>query len=103
MNYHTVQSTSRLKLPFGIGQTGKSFRNEISPGNFIFRTREFEQMELEYFCLPSEADEWYQHWIEVCESWLCEYGIDPGNIRIHRHEVPSISGILVVHSFFVAV
>ena len=61
----------RAKLPFGIGQTGKSFRNEITPGNFIFRTREFEQMELEFFCKPGEDEEWFTYWKEYCKVFLC--------------------------------
>jgi len=85
MNYHTVQNTMRLKLPFGIGQTGKSFRNEISPGQFIFRTREFEQCELEYFCLPEEAGQWHQHWIDQARLFLLKHGLREDNTRLHVH------------------
>jgi len=85
-NYHIVQKTMRLKLPFGIGQTGKAFRNEISPGQFIFRMREFEQCELEFFCQPDEAPEWHAHWVDECRKWLLRYGLKEESIRIHKHE-----------------
>ena len=70
VNFKNVQRTSRKKIPFGIGQIGKSFRNEITPGNFTFRTREFEQMELEFFCEPGTDLEWFQYWRSFCINWL---------------------------------
>ncbi|WP_077489129.1 glycine--tRNA ligase [Sinomonas mesophila] len=86
VNFNNVVTTSRKKPPFGIGQIGKAFRNEITPGNFIFRTREFEQMEIEYFTAPSDADEWFTHWVEECWNWFVDLGIDPDNMR--RFDVP---------------
>ncbi|MFT4306381.1 MAG: glycine--tRNA ligase, partial [Microbacterium sp.] len=81
-----VLTASRKKPPFGIGQVGKSFRNEITPGNFIFRTREFEQMEIEFFTPPAEAQRWFEHWVEACWDWFTDLGIDPANMR--RFDVP---------------
>ena len=78
-------TTSRRKPPFGIGQIGKSFRNEITPGNFIFRTREFEQMEMEFFVEPSTAAEWHQYWIDTRLQWYVDLGIDPDNLRLYEH------------------
>ena len=75
VNFKNVQRSMRKKLPFGIGQIGKSFRNEITPGNFIFRTREFEQMELEFFCEPGTELEWHKIWKDNCENWLLDLGI----------------------------
>ena len=75
VNFKNVQRSMRRKLPFGIGQIGKSFRNEITPGNFIFRTREFEQMEMEFFCKPGEDLEWYEYWKNFCMSWLTRLGL----------------------------
>ena len=75
----------RRKLPFGIGQIGKSFRNEITPGNFIFRTREFEQMEMEFFCKPGEDLEWYEYWKNFCMSWLTRLGLTTENLRFREH------------------
>ena len=75
VNFLNVQRTSRMKVPFGIGQIGKSFRNEITPGNFIFRVREFEQMELEFFCKPGTDLEWFAYWKEFCKNWLLGLGI----------------------------
>jgi glycyl-tRNA synthetase len=86
VNFANVVTTSRQKPPFGIGQIGKAFRNEITPGNFIFRTREFEQMEIEFFTPPAEAGEWYEKWVEACWNWFIDLGIDPGNLR--RFDVP---------------
>jgi len=79
-------TTARRKPPFGIGQIGKAFRNEITPGNFIFRTREFEQMEIEFFTKPDEAPEWFDRWVEDCWDWFVDLGIDPANLR--RFDVP---------------
>ena len=81
----------RLKLPFGIGQVGKSFRNEITPGNFIFRTREFEQMELEFFCKPGTDLEWYEYWKKFCKEWLLGLGIKEENIRLRDHSPEELS------------
>ncbi len=86
VDFATVVTTSRQKPPFGIGQVGKAFRNEITPGNFIFRTREFEQMEIEYFTPPAEAPEWYEHWIAESLAWFTDLGLDPANLR--RFDVP---------------
>jgi glycyl-tRNA synthetase len=85
INFAHVQSTMRKKLPFGIGQMGKSFRNEISPGHFLFRTREFEQLELQFFTHPSESDEWYEYWVNECYNFLLKYGVKPDSIRKHEH------------------
>lgn len=85
VNFKNVQRTSRKKLPFGIGQIGKSFRNEISPGNFTFRTREFEQMELEFFCSPGTDLEWFFYWKEFCINWLKTLGIKDEEMRARDH------------------
>ncbi|MBQ1826406.1 MAG: glycine--tRNA ligase [Erysipelotrichaceae bacterium] len=85
VNFRNVQRTMRKKLPFGICQIGKSFRNEITPGNFIFRTREFEQMELEFFCHPGEDDKWYPYWKQFCQDWLISLGMKKENIRMRDH------------------
>ncbi len=85
VNFKNVQRTMRKKLPFGIAQQGKSFRNEISPGNFIFRTREFEQMELEFFCEPGTDLEWYAYYKEYCMKFLTDLGVDPTNLRFRDH------------------
>ncbi len=84
-NFANVQRTTRRKLPFGIGQIGKSFRNEITPGNFIFRVREFEQMELEFFCKPGTDLEWFSYWREFCRKWLLSIGLREENIRLRDH------------------
>ena len=89
--FANVMTTSRKKPPFGIAQVGKSFRNEITPGNFIFRTREFEQMELEYFVPPAEAPKYFDEWIEVCEKWFLDLGITPENIRRYEHPEDKLS------------
>ena len=90
-NFANVLATSRLKPPFGIAQVGKSFRNEITPGNFIFRTREFEQMEMEFFVEPGSDDEWFEYWIDACEAWFTDLGITPGNIRRFEHAPEKLS------------
>jgi glycyl-tRNA synthetase len=84
-NFLNVQQSMRIKLPFGIGQIGKSFRNEIVTGNFFFRTREFEQMELEYFCAPEEADKWFDHWVEERWKWYLKLGVSEGRLRRRPH------------------
>ena len=81
VNFQNVQQSMRLKLPFGIGQIGKAFRNEITPGNFIFRSREFEQMELEYFCKPGEDEKWFQYWRTESMQWFLDLGMKKENIR----------------------
>ena len=86
VNFKNVQRSCRKKLPFGIGQIGKSFRNEITPGNFIFRTREFEQMELEFFCKPGEDETWYHYWQDYCLNFVKELGIREENLRLREHE-----------------
>ncbi|MCR4590297.1 MAG: glycine--tRNA ligase [Lachnospiraceae bacterium] len=86
VNFKNVQRTSRKKLPFGIGQIGKSFRNEITPGNFIFRVREFEQMELEFFCEPGTDLEWFKYWKEYCHQFLLDVGLTPENLRTRDHD-----------------
>ena len=85
-NFANVVTAARKKPPFGIGQVGKAFRNEITPGNFIFRTREFEQMEIEFFVSPDTATEWFDHWVEACWDWFVDLGVDPDNMR--RFDVP---------------
>ncbi|MBN6777828.1 glycine--tRNA ligase [Pseudoclavibacter alba] len=86
VNFNNVVTTARKKPPFGIGQIGKAFRNEITPGNFIFRTREFEQMEIEFFTAPEEAQQWFEHWVEACWQWFIDLGIREENMR--RFDVP---------------
>jgi glycyl-tRNA synthetase len=86
VNFANVQMSTRKKLPFGIAQIGKAFRNEITPGNFIFRTREFEQMEIEYFVRPGTDEEWHKHWLEERFNWYLRYGIKPENLRLRPHE-----------------
>lgn len=90
-NFANVQRTTRKKLPFGIGQIGKSFRNEITPGNFTFRTREFEQMELEFFCKPGDDLEWFEYWRSFCQEWLLSLGISQENIRMRDHDKKELS------------
>ena len=85
-NFVNVQRTTRRKLPFGIGQIGKSFRNEITPGNFIFRVREFEQMELEFFCKPGTDLEWFQYWRNFCHQFLLSIGLKDENLRLRDHD-----------------
>lgn len=91
VNFQNVQRTMRAKLPFGIGQTGKSFRNEITPGNFIFRTREFEQMELEFFCKPDTDLEWFKYFKERCMNFLFDLGISKDNLRYRDHAKEELS------------
>ena len=86
VNFPAIQRTTRRKLPFGVCQVGKSFRNEITPGNFIFRIREFEQMELEFFCQPGTDLEWFQYWREFCRKWLVDLGLKEENLRLRDHE-----------------
>ena len=91
VNFKNVQRTSRKKIPFGIGQIGKSFRNEITPGNFIFRVREFEQMELEFFCEPDTDLEWFDYWRSFCHNWLLSLGIKDENLRFRDHSPEELS------------
>ncbi|MFA9465259.1 MAG: glycine--tRNA ligase [Velocimicrobium sp.] len=91
VNFKNVQRTSRKKIPFGIGQVGKSFRNEITPGNFTFRTREFEQMELEFFCEPDTDLEWFAYWKEFCINWLKSLGMKEEEMRVRDHEAEELS------------
>ena len=91
VNFKNVQRTSRKKIPFGIGQIGKSFRNEITPGNFTFRTREFEQMELEFFCKPDTDLEWFGYWKDYCVNFLKNLGIKDDEMRIRDHEKEELS------------
>ncbi len=91
VNFKNVQRTSRKKLPFGIGQIGKSFRNEITPGNFTFRTREFEQMELEFFCKPDTDLEWFEYWKDYCVNWLKMLGIRDDQMRCRDHDKEELS------------
>lgn len=91
VNFNNVLRTSRKKIPFGICQVGKSFRNEITPGNFTFRTREFEQMELEFFCEPDTDLEWFAYWKEFCINWLQNLGIKPEEMRVRDHEKEELS------------
>jgi glycyl-tRNA synthetase len=85
INFKNVLQTSRKKIPFGIGQIGKSFRNEITPGNFIFRTREFEQMEMEFFVKPGTDEEWHEYWIDARENWFLNLGLTKENLRRYEH------------------
>ena len=91
VNFKNVMNTSRMKPPFGIANIGKSFRNEITPGNFIFRTREFEQMEMEFFVKPGEDEEWHQHWIDTRLQWYINLGIKPENLRLYEHPQEKLS------------
>ena len=91
VNYANVMNAARKKPPFGIGQIGKSFRNEITPGNFIFRTREFEQMELEFFCEPGTDEEWHQYWIDYRKAWYTDLGISEDNLRLYEHPAEKLS------------
>ncbi|MCU1657953.1 MAG: glycyl-tRNA synthetase [Pseudonocardiales bacterium] len=91
INFLNVLNSARRKPPFGIAQTGKSFRNEITPGNFIFRTREFEQMEMEYFVQPGTDDEWFDYWLEQRWNWYVDLGINPDNLRYYEHPKEKLS------------
>ena len=86
VNFANIQRTTRKKIPFGVAQIGKSFRNEITPGNFIFRVREFEQMELEFFCKPGTDLEWFDYWRSFCRDWLYSLGISEENLRLRDHD-----------------
>jgi len=104
MNFLNVLNSSRLKIPFGIAQIGKSFRNEITPGNFIFRTREFEQMEMQFFVQPKEADKWYKYWKEERLKWYLALGIKKENIKLQEHKKEELAhyakaGCDVVYKF----
>ncbi len=91
VNYLNVMNAARKKPPFGIGQTGKSFRNEITPGNFIFRTREFEQMEMEFFVKPGSDEEWHEYWLKQRWDWYVDLGINPENLRFFEHPKEKLS------------
>ena len=91
VNFENVARTTRKKLPFGVCQIGKSFRNEITPGNFTFRTREFEQMELEFFCKPGTELEWFAYWKEFCKNWLLSLGMKEENLRLRDHDPEELS------------
>ncbi|ARF18749.1 glycine--tRNA ligase [Sporosarcina sp. P3] len=91
VNFKNVQRSMRKKVPFGIAQVGKSFRNEITPGNFTFRTREFEQMELEFFCKPGEDEQWYKYWIDQSENLLLNLGLNKDHIRLREHNEDELS------------
>lgn len=91
VNFKNVQRTMRKKVPFGIGQIGKSFRNEITPGQFIFRTREFEQMELQFFVKPEDAHEWYEYWKQFAMDFLIDLGMSPENLRFRDHDADELS------------
>ena len=90
VNFANIQRTSRKKVPFGVAQIGKSFRNEITPGNFIFRVREFEQMELEFFCKPGTDLEWFAYWRKYCKDWLLGLGLKEENIRLRDHDAEEL-------------
>ncbi len=91
VDFKNVLRTTRKKMPMGIGQMGRAFRNEITPGNFIFRTREFEQMELEFFCKPGTDLEWYEYWKTFCKNWLLSLGIKEENLRMREHSKEELS------------
>ena len=91
VNFPNIQRTTRRKVPFGVCQIGKSFRNEITPGNFIFRTREFEQMELEFFCRPGTELEWFAYWKDYCKKWLLSLGLREEDLRLRDHEKEELS------------
>ncbi len=86
VNFKNAANSTRKKLPFGIAQIGKSFRNEITPGKFTFRTREFEQMEIEFFCRPDESDKWFDYWVNERYNWYIEHGVKPENLRLREHD-----------------
>ena len=91
VNFPAIQRTSRKKVPFGVCQVGKSFRNEITPGNFTFRTREFEQMECEFFCKPGTDLEWFYYWKDFCKNWLLSLGMKEENMRLRDHRPEELS------------
>ena len=90
-NFANVMTTARLKPPFGIAQIGKSFRNEITPGNFVFRTREFEQMEMEFFIPPDESDKWFEYWVQKRHQWYIELGMSSDSLRLRPHDAEELS------------
>jgi len=90
-NFENVRRTNRLKLPFGIAQIGKSFRNEITPGQFVFRTREFEQMEMEFFCRPEESGGWFEYWLDNRFKWYLDLGMTEANLRLRHHDSDELS------------
>ncbi len=90
VNFANIQRTTRRKIPFGVAQIGKSFRNEITPGNFIFRVREFEQMELEFFCKPGTDLEWFDYWRSYCRDWLYSIGLKKENVRLRDHDAEEL-------------
>jgi glycyl-tRNA synthetase len=91
INFENVRRTARMRLPFGIAQVGKSFRNEITPGQFVFRTREFEQMEMEFFCHPDEADAWFRYWVDERRNWYVDLGMSEANLQFREHEQDELS------------
>jgi glycyl-tRNA synthetase len=91
VNFKNIARTTRMKIPFGVGQTGKAFRNEITPGNFIFRTREFEQMELEFFCKPGTELEWFNYWEKFCFDFLLSLGLKKDALRVRKHKKEELS------------
>ena len=91
INFENVRRTARKRLPFGIAQVGKSFRNEITPGQFVFRTREFEQMEMEFFCHPDGADEWFKYWVDERRNWYIDLGMTEANLQFREHEQDELS------------
>ncbi|MGQ0848559.1 MAG: glycine--tRNA ligase [Actinomycetota bacterium] len=91
INFESVRRANRLKLPFGIAQVGKSFRNEITPGQFVFRTREFEQMEMEFFCRPEEAPRWFTYWVGTRSQWYTDLGINADHLRVRSHQQDELS------------
>ena len=91
VDFATIQASSRKKIPFGIAQQGRSFRNEITPGNFVFRTREFEQMEMEFFCKPGTDDEWHEYWLNERMSWFLGLGMTKERLRLREHEADELS------------
>jgi glycyl-tRNA synthetase len=91
VNFAALQRTSRKKMPFGVCQVGKAFRNEITPGNFTFRTREFEQMELEFFCKPGADLEWFAYWKDFCQNWLAGLGVEKENLRLRNHSAEELA------------
>ena len=90
-NFENVRRTARKRLPFGIAQIGKSFRNEITPGQFVFRTREFEQMEMEFFCHPDDAEEWFSYWLDERKRWYLDLGMSADNLRLRQHDKDELS------------
>jgi glycyl-tRNA synthetase len=91
INYENVRRTTRMRLPFGIAQIGKAFRNEITPGQFVFRTREFEQMEMEFFCRPEEAEKWHRYWLDARLQWYIDLGMAPERVRLRAHAADELA------------